>query len=74
MTGGMNDSIWEYLNWLRDHLAEKRKKPISCWNCGSTEVDLIDSHWECSRPYKIYMCNKCGRMFTRYEDEIENDC
>ena len=46
---------------------------LGCWKCGSEAVNPIDSYWECSRPYKIFMCCICGHMFIKYEDELEND-
>ena len=44
-----------------------------CWECGSEGIHPIDSHWECSRPYKIFMCPRCKHMFFKYEDEMEDD-
>jgi hypothetical protein len=45
---------------------------LSCWTCGSEAIS-IDSHWECSRPYKIFMCLKCKHIFTKYIDELKKE-
>lgn len=48
-----------------------KSKKLDCWVCDSSKSCVpIDSYWECSRPYKIFMCLACKHTFTKYEDEL----
>lgn len=43
-----------------------------CYRCGFNMVNRIDSGWkgETDRPYGIYMCIKCNRIFVKFDDEL----
>ncbi len=45
---------------------------LICYECGSKNVNRIDSGWagEVERPYGIYMCISCEHLFIKYDDEV----
>ena len=43
-----------------------------CFQCNLKTAYSIDGGWrgEVDRPYKIYVCAVCHRIFTKYDDEL----
>lgn len=55
---------------ITKQLQDKRKKGVLiCKVCRSTNIQNIDSYWECSRPYTFYMCLRCKKIYMKYDDE-----
>jgi len=44
---------------------------MDCYECGSDMVHRIDGGLpgETDRPYGIYFCPVCKRLFTKFDDE-----